>query len=145
MQWSRRGRRTVALASLTIEALREHKQEQDRRKEMLGGAYQDNDLICCTEDGSIWKPSAFTSAYRDLLKRRKLDGPNFHALRHGHVSQLLDEGADIKLISERLGHSKTSFTLDVYGHLLPGRDEEAARRIDASLRAAIEKQRRPVV
>jgi len=48
------------------------------------------------------------------------------------------------LRSERLGHSKVAFTLDVYSHLLPGMQEEAARKTDAGLRAAIEKQRRPV-
>jgi len=102
-------------------------------------------LICCREDGVLWKPSAFTSAYRDLVRRRKLTGPNFHALRHSHASQLISGGVDIKLVQERLGHAKSSFTLGVYGHLLPGRDEEAARRVDVALRAALEKQRRPVV
>jgi hypothetical protein len=49
-----------------------------------------------------------------------------------------------KVISERLGHSKVAFTLDVYSHLLPGMQEEAAQKIDTALRAAIEKQRRTV-
>jgi integrase len=124
--------------------MREHQARQQEHKEALGTDYQDSDLVCCVEDGSLWKPSAFTSAYRALLKRRKLTGPNFHALRHSHASQLLKAGLDIKLVSERLGHAKSSFTLDRYVHLLPGRDEEAARRIDKTLRAAIEQQRRPV-
>jgi integrase len=141
---SHRGRRSVTLPPIAVEALAQHRQEQDRLKDLLGPGYQDNDLICCSPDGTLWKPSAFTSAYRSLLARRKLDGPNFHALRHSHASQLLKAGVDIKVISERLGHAKSSFTLDVYGHLLPGRDEEAARRLETGLRAAMEKQRRPV-
>lgn len=140
---NKRGR-SVALPLVAIEALRFHKHQQRGHREMLGSGYKDNDLICCVEDGSIWKPSAFTSAYRALLRRRKLNGPNFHAIRHAHASQLLKEGVDIKVISERLGHSKTSFTLDVYGHLLPGRDEEAARRVELTLRKAIEETRRPI-
>ena len=51
----------------------------------------------------------------------------------------------MKLISERLGHSKVGFTLDVYAHLLPGMQEEAAQRIDAGLRAAMEKVQAPVM
>jgi integrase len=104
---------------------------------VLGAGYQDLDLICCVEDGTIWKPSAFTSAYRALLKRRKLTGPNFHALRHSHASQLLKDGVDMKVISKRLGHSRASFTMDTYAHLLPGQDEEAAKRTDAGLRKAL--------
>ena len=53
-----------------------------------------------------------------------------------HTSQLLRSGSDPKLISERLGHSKVSFRLDRYAHLLPGMQEEAAPKIDAALKAA---------
>jgi integrase len=78
------------------------------------------------------------------LKRRKLKGIRFHDLRHSHASQLLRDGVSPKVISERLGHSKVGFTLDVYSHLLPGMQEEAARKVDTALRAALEKQRRPL-
>ena len=76
--------------------------------------YQDGDLICCQPDGAVWRPSAFTSAYRDLLRRRKLSGPNFHALRHSHASHLIKNGVDIKQVSARLGHAKAGFTLNTY-------------------------------
>ncbi len=41
-------------------------------------------------------------------------------------------------MSERLGHSKVGITLDTYSHVLPGMQEEAASKVDAALRAAIE-------
>ncbi|MBK9165837.1 MAG: tyrosine-type recombinase/integrase [Bryobacterales bacterium] len=140
---SRQGRRSVALPPLAMEALKAHLAGQQERRALLGAAYQDNDLVCCVEDGSLWKPSAFTSAYRDLLRRRKLDGPNFHALRHSHASQLLRAGIDMKVISSRLGHSRTAFTADTYIHLLPGQDQEAARRIEQALRPVIGQKRTP--
>jgi hypothetical protein len=74
------------------------------------------------------------SSYRALLKRRGLDGPNFHALRHSHASQSLADGVDIKTVSSRLGHSKASFTLAQYCHLMPGQDQEAATRTDTRMR-----------
>ena len=127
---SSKGRRSLALPPVAVEALQAHKQEQDRRKEALGTDYQDADLICCGDDGALWIPSAFTSAYRDLLRRRTLTGPNFHALRHSHASQLLKAGVDLKSVSARLGHAKSAFTLATYAHMLPGQDQEAARRIE---------------
>ena len=48
----------------------------------------------------------------------------------------------LSLPLNRLGHSKVGFTLDVYSHLLPGMQEEAAQKVDSGLRAALEKQRR---
>jgi integrase len=140
----KRSRRPISIPKLLTEALEPHRQQQDKHREMYGADYGGNDLICCREDGSIWPPSAFTSAYRDLLRRRKIPNVRFHDLRHSHASQLLRDGVNPKVISERLGHSKVGFTLDVYSHLLPGMQEEAARKTDAGLRAAIEKQRRPV-
>jgi integrase len=134
---TRHGRRKVAVPAIAVDALRKHEAGQQHYRELLGEGYQENDLICCVEDGSIWKPSAFTSSYRALLKRRKLAGPNFHALRHSHASQLLRAGVDAKVISKRLGHSRASFTMDVYAHLMPGQDAEAANRTDAGLRKAL--------
>jgi integrase len=123
-----------------MEALEIHRAEQDKRRGLLADEYQPGDWICCVEDGSLWHPSAFTSAYRALLIRRNLTGPNFHALRHSHASQMLRAGVDLKMISERLGHSRVSFTIDTYAHLFPGMDEEAARRVGATLDAAFDKK-----
>jgi integrase len=141
---SRRGRRPITLPCLAIEMLEKHREAQAAVKNALGTDYQVNNLICCRDDGSLWRPSAFTSSYRALLKRRNIGNVRFHDLRHSHVSQLLRSGVNMKVISERLGHSRVGFTLDVYSHLLPGMQEEAASKIDAGLRAALEQQRRPL-
>ena len=125
-----------------MEALAVHQAEQDGLKKMFGADYQDGDLICCQPNGVVWKPSAFTSAYRALIRRRNLSGPNFHALRHSHASHCLKNGVDIRQVSARLGHAKPGFTLSTYVHLLPGQDQEAAARVDVAFRAAIQETRK---
>jgi integrase len=50
----------------------------------------------------------------------------------------------MKVISKWLGHSRASFTMDVYAHLMPGQDAEAARRTDAGLRKALKTTARVV-
>ncbi len=133
--------RQISMPSILVEALQAHRELQLQLAKALGAAYVDNDLVCCVDDGTIWKPSAFTSAYRALLHRRNIHNIRFHDLRHSHASQLLRAGVNPKVISERLGHSKVGFTLDVYSHLLPGMQEEAAARVDAELRAAFAQPR----
>jgi integrase len=49
-----------------------------------------------------------------------------HDLRHTHASHLLAANVNVKVVSERLGHASSSFTMDTYGHLLPGQQAEAA-------------------
>jgi integrase len=52
----------------------------------------------------------------------------FHALRHTSATVALSSGVPITVVSERLGHSKPSITLDVYAHAIP-KDGAAAARI----------------
>ncbi len=50
------------------------------------------------------------------------------------ASHLLAAGVNAKVVSERLGHSSVSFTLDTYGHVMPGQQSEAAEAAAALLR-----------
>ena len=50
----------------------------------------------------------------------------FHDLRHSHATHLIEAGANIRAVSSRLGHASVAFTLQVYGHVMPGMDEELA-------------------
>lgn len=137
----RRGR-VVSLPRLTLVALKEHRESQLERQRNLGAAYHDNGLICAKHDGSIWKPDTLTADFARLAKRACLKSVRLHDLRHSHASQLLRRGVHPKVVSERLGHSTVGITLDVYSHVLPGIQEEAAGRVDAALREAIEKRRK---
>ena len=110
---------------------------QAERKLLLGPAYADLDLVTCQEDGQLITPQAFSQAFVRLLKRAKLRRVRVHDLRHSHATQLLRQGVHPKIVSERLGHATISITLDTYSHVLPGMQEDAARRVDAALRAAM--------
>jgi integrase len=69
-------------------------------------------------------------AFRKLLAASGLPKIRFHDLRHTAASLMLNHGIPVLIVSKRLGHSKPSITLDVYGHLIPSRQEEAAQLID---------------
>ena len=57
----------------------------------------------------------------------------FHDLRHSAASLMLTHGIPVLVVSRVLGHSRPSITLDVYGHLMPSMQAEAAEKIDALL------------
>ena len=61
----------------------------------------------------------------------KLPRIRLHDLRHTGATLLLGNHADIETVSHRLGHSKASVTLDIYGHFLPENDKEAADTLAA--------------
>ncbi|MEP7054130.1 MAG: tyrosine-type recombinase/integrase [Actinomycetota bacterium] len=59
-----------------------------------------------------------------------------HGLRHTHATHALAAGVPISVVSNRLGHSRSSFTADTYTRVLPEVDREAADLIAALVRLA---------
>ncbi|MGH8875674.1 MAG: tyrosine-type recombinase/integrase [Acidimicrobiia bacterium] len=59
-----------------------------------------------------------------------------HDLRHTHASWLIAAGEHPKIIQTRLGHSSIQMTIDRYGHLMVGLDDQTAERLDAIASAA---------
>ena len=72
----------------------------------------------------IWEPA---------VERAKLDGLTFHGLRHTAVGLMIEAGAHIEVIKQRMGHSSIRVTSDVYGSLLPSVDEGVTRNLDTLL------------
>ena len=62
----------------------------------------------------------------------------FHDLRHCHASLLLADDTNIKAISQPLGHSKVSTTLNIYSHLLPNIQAAAADGLKRQLASRVE-------
>lgn len=112
------GIRTIIFPPSLIEMLKKHKQEQDELKDILGEAYVNYDLINCQPDGKPIHPGTFSHWFKDFLTRNKLPLIRFHDLKHTGVTINLNNGVPINIVSKNAGHSTSSFTIDVYGHLM---------------------------
>ena len=134
---SRRPRRLV-LPQLVVNGLGHHKADQDGHRLLYGPSYQDNDLICALPNGEPVKPDSFSRAFREFMDTevKEVKRIRYHDLRHTHASVLGSKGIHPKVVSERLGHSSVNITLDLYTHLLPSMQEEAARRFDEAISTA---------
>jgi integrase len=86
-----------------------------------------------TVEGELLSPDNLSRDWGRISIARKLPRVSFHALRHTNASVLISKGVDILTISRRLGHSKPSVTLDVYGHLIEGTDVAAAKALTGVL------------
>jgi len=62
-------------------------------------------------------------------------------MRHSHATHMLASGIHPKIAQERLGHATVAITLDLYSHVLPGMQADAAVRVDEVLRQALDKRR----
>jgi integrase len=90
-------------------------------------------------DGSMMTPIYISQLWARKIAETKLARLRFHDLRHAHATHLLAGGVHPKVASERLGHSKVGITLDLYSHVIPGMQEDAAAMVDRALSAARDK------
>jgi integrase len=134
---TKRSRRTVALPESAVEVLQRHKVSQLEERMLLGLGKDDRGLVFAELTGEPVSPDNFTRKFTRLVKRAGVRPITFHGLRHTHATDLLRANVHPKIVSERLGHASVSITLDLYSHVVPGMQEDAAARIDASLRALL--------
>lgn len=86
-----------------------------KNKLKYGVHYTDSDHVCVKECGSNITPTVVkynTSKMKDKLNIEF----NFHSLRHTHATMLMENGAKVKDIQARLGHSRSSITSTFIPH-----------------------------
>jgi integrase len=140
---SERGRRTVALPAIVVDELRQHRIRQAENLLRIGVRLSEDHHVLMRADGRPLQPRTITQEFAAFLRRRGLPHVRLHDLRHSHATQLLRSGVHPKIAQERLGHSSVAITLDLYSHVLPGMQAEAADRVDVALRDAINRRRDP--
>ncbi len=129
-----RSRRMIKLTATTLESLRRHKISQNEERLSLGAAWQDNDLIFCTEVGTfIHRGNLERRSFKPLLAKAGLPNIRFHDLRHTTATLMLAAGLHPKVVADTLGHSSIAITLDLYSHVTPSLQAQAAEVMDAIL------------
>jgi integrase len=77
--------------------------------------------------------NVYNRSFRPLLKRAGIEGVRFHDLRHSAATLLLEQNVHPKVVSEMLGHTDIGITLDLYSHVTPTMQAEAANKFDDML------------
>lgn len=122
--------RILELSEGVITLLKKHRLSQKENKIKLGGAYKDNDLVCCYPDGSWYEPKNFSKKFAWFLKKHGLRHIRLHDLRHSNATLMLAYGIPAKVASQRLGHSSINITLDLYSHVTSNMQKEVAEKIE---------------
>jgi integrase len=122
---TKRSRRNIELPEHLVKLLLEHKAVQPAGAEP----------IFSTVDGTpLNERNVTTRHFKPLLKAAELpERLRLYDLRHTHATLLLIAGTHPKIVSERLGHSSVTLTLDTYSHVLPGMQRESANKLNAML------------
>jgi integrase len=117
---------TIALDSLNIAALREHRAHQLKEREKWGDAWQDTGKVFTRENGAWLHPETASETFRQILARTDLPPITLRDLRHVSATLTHGGGGDLHTIKETLRHSTITLTSDTYTSLLPEVDQAAA-------------------
>ncbi|HOT77158.1 MAG TPA: tyrosine-type recombinase/integrase [Candidatus Wallbacteria bacterium] len=132
--------RTVTLSDSVVRLLKKHKEMQAQDKENAGSMWKDEGWVFTSWNGEPTHPDTISKWFGQFLKRHKLPHTSFHSLRHSSASVAIAEGVNMKTVSNRLGHSNISTTMDIYGHPIKRADREAADKLDKVFQNAEKKE-----
>lgn len=133
---TKKSKRKVPIPDHLINVLLSHKKRQQEWKAQWEGHYNDQNLVICTEAGTVQDPRNVLRVMKRLIDVSGVPKIRFHDIRHTHASILIAEGVDLVKVANRLGHSNPKITLEYYAHLMPNEDDEVADIFHRALEAS---------
>jgi integrase len=128
--------RTLELTMQGIRALKKQKASQAERRLGAGPLWQNDDFVFTNDDGSAIHRERVARAFKRALKQADVRPIRIHDLRHTFATLQLEQGVNVKKISEMLGHSNVGITLGIYSHVTKQMDREAVDRMEEMLSSA---------
>ncbi|MBO5179244.1 MAG: site-specific integrase [Clostridia bacterium] len=118
--------RKAFIGKNTIEILKKHKIEEEKKKLLLGNKWEGSNRIFTTRYGDDMHPNTPSKILDSVIKRNGLKRITFHGLRHTYATQLIYNDVQPQIISKSLGHSSLSITHNVYSHFFEEEYQEVA-------------------
>jgi len=137
------GRRSIPLLDEVVAILKTHKARQAAEKLKAGELYykeneedrEEDRFVFCTELGKQIETRNFQRIFYLLVEKANLKDVNFHACRHTFATRGLENGIEPKVMSELLGHSSITITLDLYSHVLPEKKRDSINKLKGLFKA----------
>ena len=98
--------------------LKKHKTEQRKLQMNLGSKFQHPEMVFTSTTGNYKDRSSLNTQFRKFLKDTPFEYMTLHKLRHTNATLLLNNGIDLKIVSEHLGHADIAITAGTYTAVL---------------------------
>jgi integrase len=128
-----KSRRVVPLPRSAVATLEAHRDRQGQERLTADDSWVEQDLVFTTEIGTPLEPRNVLRRFEKLARDAGFPRVSLHTLRHTAASLLLAAGTHTKVVQEHLGHSSYAITADIYSHVTPAQQREAADRLDDAL------------
>lgn len=138
---TRQSRRTLPLDEATASLLRRAIADREALVERSRDAWRvhpsrwcDEGYLFLTRNGGLLDARDARRLLLEIERIAELPPVTLHGLRHTFATRWVENGLDIKSLSELLGHADTQMTLNTYAHSLPDQKRACVERLGAILR-----------
>ncbi|MFE4372548.1 tyrosine-type recombinase/integrase [Streptomyces sp. NPDC056835] len=135
--------RRIALPTPCLHSLEQHRDRQLQEREAARTGWKDSGYVFTRPDGAPIEGSTLTRHFNTLLHRAKLRRIRFHDLRHSAATLLLEQGVELVVIKELLGHAHIGVTATVYAHVRLRLQRDAIDLLGHALRTPADTGIRP--
>lgn len=94
-----------------------HKREQDKLKAIVGDNWAHPDIVFTSIIGNFYDRAYVNKELKKILASNDMPIISAHGLRHSNASLMINNGIDVKAVSEHLGHCNIAITGDIYSHI----------------------------
>ena len=127
------GRRSVSLDAQLVAEFRAHRKHQLEERMRAGEAWEESGFVFTDELGQPIVPDTLSGRFDALVAKAGVRRVRLHDTRHSAATTMLEAGEPVHIVSQILGHSKPSITLDVYSHAIDRGGQLAGERLTALL------------
>ncbi|WP_328898573.1 site-specific integrase [Streptomyces sp. NBC_00441] len=135
--------RRIALPTPCLRSLEQHRSRQLQEREAAGESWQNSGYVFTRPNGAPIEGTTLTRHFTALLSRARLRRIRFHDLRHSTATLLLEQGVELVVIKELLGHAHIGVTATVYAHVRLRLQRDAIDLLGRSLHSPAEAVNRP--
>jgi integrase len=131
---SDKGRRTIELPDVCVDALRRHRERQELEQRLAGDRWIETGHVFTSTIGTPIDDRKILKEFDSIVKAAGLPKQRFHDLRHAAITLLGAQGVPVKVIADIVGHSDIRLTQNVYQHVFQPAKRDAANRMNSFLR-----------
>ena len=135
--------RRIALPTECLHSLTQHRERQAQEREEAGTGWKASGYVFTRPNGSPIEGATLTRHFNALLRRSALRRIRFHDLRHSAATLLLEQGVELVVIKELLGHAHIGVTATVYAHVRLRLQRDAIDLLGNALRNPTQLTNRP--
>ena len=107
--------------------------QQKQNKAKAGTAYEDNDLVFCTQLGRPLDPINMRRTFYRICDKAGISGLHPHCLRHTFATRGVESGVDVRVMQSFLGHANFQETVDIYTHVSGDLKRQEMQKLNSTM------------